>query len=215
MKIIKYYLLKNIIKESGEIMQEHKHHAKSSIKFLDSDEILSQLNLKGDEVFMDAGCGDGHIAIKALKDYIPNGLAYAVDSYGPSIEELEEYKAENNLENLINIKADITQDITQIKDNSVDMIFMLNVAHGFKSSGNMDDVIEKLLRILKDNGKIAIVEFRPIEWSFGPPVEIKCSPSELEELFKKHGLKKVHLNENMGQKSSEGNSHYMIIFEKE
>ena len=37
----------------------------------------------------------------------------------------------------------------------------------------------------------------------------------LEELFSKHGLKKVHLNEQMGQKSPDGNSHYMIIFEKE
>ena len=31
---------------------EHKHHGKSSAKFLDSDEILSELDLKGDEVFM-------------------------------------------------------------------------------------------------------------------------------------------------------------------
>ena len=130
-------------------MQEHKHHAKSSIKFLDSDEILSRLNLKGDEVFMDAECGDGHIAIKAIEDYLPDGCAYAVDNYPPSIEELEGYKSENNLENLINVKADITCDISQIKDDAIDMIFMLNVVHGFKASGNMDDVIEKLLRILK------------------------------------------------------------------
>lgn len=71
---------------------EHKHHAKSSINFLDSDEILEKLNLKGSEVFMDAGCGDGHIAIKALNDYLPNGMAYAVDNYDISIKELEEYK---------------------------------------------------------------------------------------------------------------------------
>ena len=196
-------------------MQEHKHHAKSSIKFLDSDEILSQLGLKGDEVFMDAGCGDGHIAIKALKDYLPDGLAYAVDSYEPSIEELDEYKAENKIENLINIKADITQDVVQIKDDAVDMIFMLNVVHGFKSSGNMGDVIEKLLRILKDNGKIAIVEFRPVEWSFGPPVEIKYAPSELEAIFDEYGFKQIYLNEELGLDGPEGKSHYLIIFERE
>ncbi len=196
-------------------MQEHKHHAKSSIKFLDSDEILSQLDLKSDEVFMDAGCGDGHIAIKAIQDYVPDGLAYAVDNYEPSIEELDEYKAKNNLENLINIKADITQDIVQIEDNAIDMIFMLNVVHGFKSSGNMGDVIEKLLRILKDNGKIALVEFRPIEWSFGPPVEIKYAPYELDEIFGKYGFKQIYLNEDLGLEGPEGKSHYLIIFERE
>lgn len=195
-------------------MQEHKHHAKSSVKFLDSDEILSQLNLNGNEVFMDAGCGDGHIAIKAIEDYILNGLAYAVDNYEPSIEELEKYKAENNIENLININADITQDIVQIDDDAVDMIFMLNVVHGFKASGNMDDVIDNLTRILKTDGKFAIVEFRPVEWSFGPSIEIKYAPDELESIFNNHGFKKIYLND-IGEDSSNGKSHYLIIFEKE
>ena len=194
---------------------EHKHHAKSSVNFLDSDEILEKLNLKGNEVFMDAGCGDGHIAIKALKDYLPDGMAYAVDNYDISINELEEYKKENNLENLINIHADLTEDIPQIEDNAVDLIFMLNVVHGFKASRNMDDVIEKLLRILKKQGRIAIVEFRPIEWTFGPPLEIKYAPGELEEIFNNHGFKKVYLNEELGQECLEEKSHYLIIFEKE
>ena len=193
---------------------EHKHHAKSSINFLDSDEILEKLNLKGSEVFMDAGCGDGHIAIKALNDYLPNGMAYAVDNYDISIKELEEYKQENNLDNLVNIQADLTEDIPQIGDNSIDIIFMLNVVHGFKASGNMGDVIEKLLRILKNDGKMAIVEFKPIEWIFGPPLEIKYAPNELEEIFKGFGFKKVYFSE-LGQEGLEEKSHYLIIFEKE
>lgn len=196
-------------------MHEHKHHAKSSVKFLDSDEILSQLNLRGDEAFMDAGCGDGHIAIKALEDYLPEGMAYAVDNYEPSIVELDEYKAENNLDNLINIKADITQDIAQIDDDAIDMIFMLNVVHGFKASENMDEVIRNFLRILKNDGKIAIVEFNPIEWSFGPPVEIKYAPSELGEIFDVYGFRQIYLNEEMGLDGPEGKSHYLIIFQKE
>lgn len=195
-------------------MQEHKHHAKSSIKFLDSDEILSQLDLCGSEVFMDAGCGDGHIAIRALEEFLPEGCAYAVDNYEPSIRQLNEYMAENSLENLIPLNADITQDIAEINDDSVDVIFMLNVAHGFKASQNMDEVIENLMRILKPDGKFAIVEFRPVEWSFGPPVEIKYAPEELEGIFNGHGFDKVYLND-IGEESSNGRSHYLIIFEKE
>ena len=194
---------------------EHKHHAKSSVNFLDSDEILEKLNLNGNEVFMDAGCGDGHIAIKALNDYLPNGLVYAIDNYDISIRELEDYKKENNLEKLITVQADLTKDIPQIDDDAIDMIFMLNVVHGFKASGNMDDVIEKLLRILKSDGKIAIVEFRPIDWIFGPPTEIKYAPDELEAIFNNHGFKKIYLNEELGQEGLEEKSHYLIIFEKE
>lgn len=194
---------------------EHKHHGKSSANFLDSDEILQELNLKGNETFMDLGCGDGYIALKAIRDYLPDGNVYAVDVYDVAIEELNVYKEENGIENLTNIEADVTKGICEVNDSSIDVILMLNVFHGFKDDETRDDVVKELSRLIKDDGRIAIMEFKPIEWSFGPPVEIKCSPSELEELFKKHGLKKVHLNENMGQKSSEGNSHYMIIFEKE
>lgn len=194
---------------------EHKHHGKSSANYLDSDEILSELNLKGDETFMDLGCGDGHIALKALKDYLPDGTVYAVDVYDVAIEELNALKEENNIENLINIEADVTEGICDVKDCSIDVILMLNVFHGFQDIETRNKVIKELSRLIKDDGRIAIMEFRPIDWSFGPPTEIKCSPNELEEIFSNHGLKKVHLNEDMGQKSSEGNSHYMIIFERE
>ena len=194
---------------------EHRHHGKSSANFLDSDEILGELNLGGDETFMDLGCGDGYIAIKAINDYLHEGTVYAVDVYDLAIEELDAYKDENNVENLINIEADVTKGISDVGDGKIDVILMLNVFHGFADVETRDKVIDELSRLINDNGRIAIMEFKPIEWSFGPPTEIKCSPVELEEIFSKHGLKKVHLNENMGQKSSEDTSHYMIIFEKE
>ncbi len=194
---------------------EHRHHGKSSANFLDSDEILGELNLGGDETFMDLGCGDGYIAIKAINDYLHEGTVYAVDVYDLAIKELDAYKDENNVENLINIEADVTEGILDVDDGKIDVILMLNVFHGFADVETRDKVIDELSRLINDNGRIAIMEFKPIEWSFGPPTEIKCSPVELEEIFSKHGLKKVHLNENMGQKSSEDTSHYMIIFEKE
>ena len=193
---------------------EHKHHAKSSLKFMGSEEVLDELNLKGNEVFMDAGCGDGHIAIKAAEDYIPDGTAYAVDNYEPSIEEINAYRQENNLENLKVIKADITRDIPQIGDGSVDMVFMFNVIHGFKASDNLDEVIESLLRIIRKDGKIAIVEFNPIDWPIGPPTEIKYAPEELEEIFDEYDFRKVYLNDSVGQEGPDGKSHYLIIFQR-
>ena len=196
-------------------IMEHRHHAKSSESFLDSDEILRELNFEGNETFMDAGCGDGHIAIKALKDYIPDGLAYAVDNYPPSIEELETYKKENDVESLIPVEADIAKGILDVDDGCIDILLMLNVFHGFKASGETDEVIEELKRLINSDGKIAVMDFKPIEMPKGPPLEIRSSPDELEEMFAKHGLNKVYLNEEIGEEIPEGRSHYLIIFEKE
>ena len=194
---------------------EHRHHGKSSEKFLDTDEILRQLDFKGDETFMDAGCGDGHISIRAIDEYLPDGCVYAIDFYKPSIEDLKAYKNENDIENLIPIEADITKTIHGVEDESVDVILLVNVIHGFNASGKMDDVIDEISRITKSGAKVAIVEFKPIETKYGPPVEIRFSPEEVKELFTKKGFKMAHLNEELGNDIPEGKSHFLIIFEKE
>lgn len=196
-------------------MNGHRAHGFSSVHFLDSDEIISELNLKGNETFMDAGCGDGHIAIKVVEEYLPDGTVYAVDVYDASIEDMEAYKAENNVENLINIEADITKGIPGVDDESIDVVLMVNVFHGFRASRTMDEVIDEFARIIKQDGKIAIMDYKAWDVPKGPPTAFRSSPEELEEVFVKHGLKMTHLNEEIGEDIPQGKSHYFIVFQKE
>ena len=193
----------------------HRAHGFSSAFFLDSDEIIQELNLKGTETIMDAGCGDGHNAIKILEDYNHKGLVYAVDVYDASIEDMEKYKSDNDVENLINIEADITEGIPGVDDGSVDIVLMVNVFHGFKASRKLDEATLELSRIVKQYGKIAIMDYKAWEVPNGPPTKIRSSPEDLEQLFKKHGLKMTYLNEEIGEDIPEGKSHFLIMFEKE
>jgi ubiquinone/menaquinone biosynthesis C-methylase UbiE len=100
-------------------------------------------------------------------------------------------------------------------DEAIDVILMLNVFHGFKASGEMDVVIEELKRMIKDEGKIAIMDFKAIDMAKGPSTDIKSTPDELEELFSNHNLKMIYLNEEIGEDIPEGKSHFIIIFEKD
>lgn len=194
---------------------EHRHHGKSSANFLDSDEILNELNLKGNETFLDAGCGDGYISKRAIEKYLPEGKVYAVDAYAESIRELQEYVDENNVKNLIPIEADITKTIPGVGDESVDVILMLNVFHGFKESSQKEDVINELKRITKSDGRIAIMDFKPIEMTKGPPLDIRISHVEMEKIFNGYGLKRDYLTVDIGEENPQGKSHYLIIFKKE
>ncbi len=128
---------------------------------------------------------------------------------------MNENKNKNNISNLINIQADITKDIPGINDESVDVILMINVFHGFKASDEMDEVALNLKKLLKTGGKLAIVDFKPIEMEFGPPMEIRCSHVEIENVFEKHGFEKEYLNVEIGEDTTEGKSHFLIMFEKE
>ncbi|WP_407453489.1 class I SAM-dependent methyltransferase [Methanobrevibacter sp.] len=192
----------------------HRAHGFSSALFLDSDEILAELDLKGDETFMDAGCGDGHIAIKLLEDYNHKGTVYAVDAYDASIEDMETYKQENNVENLINIEADITEGIFGVEDESIDLVLLVNVFHGFKASRKLDEAVLEFKRIIKKDGKIAIMDYKAWDVPKGPPTKMRSSPSDLEELFDKYGLKMTYLNEEIGEDIPQGKSHYLIMFQK-
>ena len=193
----------------------HRAHGFSSAFFLDDNEILDELNLDGSELIMDAGCGDGHISIKLLNEYITSGAVYAVDIYGASIEDMEKFKSENRIRNLINIQADITQKISEIDDETLDIILMVNVFHGFKASRKIDEAINELSRLIKKDGKIAIMDYKKWDVPKGPPTQFRSSPEELEEIFNKHDLKMTYLNEDIGEDIPEGKSHYLIIFEKE
>ena len=193
----------------------HRAHGFSSANFLDSDEIIKELKLNGDETFMDAGCGDGHNAIKILEDYNHKGTVYAVDIYDASIEDMETYKKENDVKNLINIEADITEGIPGVDDASVDVVLLVNVFHGFKASRKLDEAVLELSRIIKDDGKIAIMDYKAWDVPNGPPTKMRSSPDDLEKLFNVHGLKKVYLNEEIGEDIPQGKSHYLIMFKKE
>ena len=193
----------------------HRAHGFSSVHFLDSDEIIRELDLRGDEVFMDAGCGDGHNAIKILEDYNHKGLVYAVDVYDASIEDMQTYKDENDVENLINIEADITDGIPGVDDESVDVILMVNMFHGFKASRKLDEAVKELERIVKKDGKIAIMDYKAWDVPKGPPTKYRSSPQDLEMLFNKYGLNKIYLNEDIGEDIPEGKSHFLIMFGKE
>ena len=139
---------------------------------------------------------------------------YAVDIYDASIEDMETYKKENNVENLINIEADITEGIPGVEDASIDVVLLVNVFHGFKASRKLDEAVSELGRIVSDDGKIAIMDYKAWDVPNGPPTKMRSSPEDLEELFCKHGLKKIYLNEEIGEDIPEGKSHYLIMFEK-
>lgn len=190
----------------------HRIQGRSSEDFLDVVEILDELNLTGEENFMDAGCGDGHVSIKAL-EYIDSGNVYALDIFEPSVEDMKKYREENNVENLIPIVSDIADKI-DLDDDVLDVILMVNVFHGFKASRKMPAAIAELSRVIKDEGgRIAIMDYKKQDVKHGPPYAIRSSPDELKGEFEKQGLVMTYLNEEIGEDIPEGKSHYLIVFE--
>lgn len=192
----------------------HRIQGRSSESFVNAREVISKLNLSGNEVFLDAGCGDGHVAFEAYDMMNDDAVIYAVDIYEPSIIDLEKEVEKKKISRIVPVLSNIAGEIS-LPDNSIDMTIMINVFHGFVAQENVDEAIDELKRITKIGGKIAVMDYKKMKTRYGPPFFVRQSPEELEDLFKKHGLKMTQLNNNVGEPiGDELTSHYLVIFEK-
>ena len=191
----------------------HRIQGRSTESFLDARDVLSRLNLKGNEVFADIGCGDGHVAMEAYDMLDDDTTIYAVDIFEPSIEDMEKEVEEKGIKNIIPVQSDVSDHIA-IEDDAVDICLLINVFHHFVAMEKTDGAIEELKRIIKPEGKIAVMDYKKEDTGYGPPLRVKSTPEEMEEMFTKHGLKMVHLDNEAGEDLEHGKSHYIITFEK-
>lgn len=191
----------------------HRIQGRSTESFIDAGDVISRLNLKGNEVFMDAGCGDGHVAMEAYDMLGDDAIIYAVDVFEPSIEDMKKEVEDAGITNIIPIQSDISDHIT-IENDTVDVCLLINVFHHFVGVEKTDEAIEELKRVIKPDGKIAVMDYKKEDTGYGPPLRVKSTPEEMEEMFARHGLKMVQLDTEVGEDLEHGKSHYLITFQK-
>ena len=153
-----------------------KRKRKFSEGLLDNKTILKNLNIYAGDTILDAGCGNGYMAKIFSKLVGDTGKVYALDTDKVFIEIL---KKEIIGSNIIAIVGDITTR-TELKDNSIDLVYLSTVFHIF-STPQISGFIEEIERIMKPKSKLAIVNIKKEYTSFGPPLEMRSSPEELRQ----------------------------------
>ncbi len=156
--------------------KKHHHKGRSSESHLNRDIVLKELNIRSGQTILDAGCGSGYMSKEFSKMLNNTGRVYALDPDNDGINRLKEETKGTNIETIV---GDITRR-TQIKDSSVDLIYLSTVFHGF-SKDEIDGFQKEVKRLLKPDAVLAIVEFKKIETPFGPPLDIRFSPEELKK----------------------------------
>jgi ubiquinone/menaquinone biosynthesis C-methylase UbiE len=81
-----------------------------------------------------------------------------------------------------------------IQPSSVDLMYLSAVVHGF-SPQKMQDLSKEAQRILKPNAVLAIVEIDKKETPFGPPLDIRFSPEELQDIIPLVSLNTIQVGE--------------------
>ncbi|WP_020475295.1 class I SAM-dependent methyltransferase [Zavarzinella formosa] len=117
--------------------------------------LLEELKIREGDVVADIGAGSGYYSFKMAKLVGPKGKVLAVDIQPEMLDIIKEKSKKEevtNVEPVLGGEAD-----PKLKDDSVDMILMVDVYHEFAQPHEMT---EKMVKALKPGGRLVFVEFR-------------------------------------------------------
>ena len=113
------------------------------------------LKLKNGDVVADIGAGSGYHTFRMAKLVGPKGKVLAVDIQKEMLDIIRGRMKKdkiNNVEPILGAEAD-----PKLKENSVDLILLVDVYHEFDYPYEMT---EKMIKALKPGGRLVFVEFR-------------------------------------------------------
>jgi ubiquinone/menaquinone biosynthesis C-methylase UbiE len=140
-----------------------------------AEEIVERASPNEDEICADLGAGTGYVAIplsKMVKAVI------ALDSQREMLDALNasvDPKESGNIWPLIGELPELP-----LADGSVDRIFLVNVLHEFE---DRDRMIAEIRRVLREGGRLSLVDFQKRQTSFGPPVSERIDIGDIESTF--------------------------------
>ncbi len=141
-------------------------------------------------VFVDIGVGTGYFAIPVAKKF-PNAKVIGADIQPEMLEILRE---KINQENLKNVKPILSyENKIPIKDKIGDRILVANVFHELHQPRYF---LNEIKRILKGNGKLIIIDWKPIETEEGPPLHERLKPEDVVKELEKEEFEVLEVDEN-------------------
>lgn len=160
---------------------------------------LKRIGFKENMILCDIGAGTGVFSFPAAK--ISSNYIYSLEKSDDMIEILNERIIDKNIKNIKVKKVD--SDILPLDDNTCDIVMMVTSLHHIEDKESM---IEEIKRILKENGRLSIIEFYKKKTSFGPSVDHRISQEEVEIVVNDKGL-------NMVDRFSMGDNFYCFVYE--
>jgi len=179
---------------------------KSSFALIDSAKFFRELDLKKGITFLDLACGWGTYALAVSEIIGPTGRVYAVDLWEEGILSLKSKTVSKGIQNITALVSDASHPIP-IERASVDVCLMATVLHDFIGDHVERGVMKEIVRVIKPEGILAILEYKKTDGPPGPPKSVRLSPQEVDKFLLPYGFKQQRVTE-------VGPDHYLQIFIK-
>jgi ubiquinone/menaquinone biosynthesis C-methylase UbiE len=154
-------------------------------RFLPPEEILRSFSLSDGEEMVDIGAGIGYFTIPASVIVGPEGRVIALDVAPEMVEELRRRISEAGLRN---VEVSLIKGYgLGLKPGSADFALLSTMLHEVEDPCRM---LTEVSRLLRDGGRIGIVEWRPANEAQGPGPSNseRIAPLSLMSLLEKTGF---------------------------
>lgn len=174
--------------------QEPHGAGRSSFEFVDFELVLQALSLTQSTVFLDLGCGRGNYTIPVAESIGPRGKVYGVDAWQEGLDDLGSRAAAKGISNIETLHANLNG-LIPVKDGTVDICFMATVLHDLLREGSGEAAINEIVKVLRPDGRFCIIEFKKVEDGPGPPLGVRLSPEETENVITPFGFIKDRITD--------------------
>ena len=144
-------------------------------------ETLERIGLQENDVLSDIGAGSGVFTIPAAKMIRNTVLALEIQEELLAL--IAEKAQSEGLRNIELIK--VSDNNLPVRDNSVDIVLLVTVLHEITEPAVF---LEEVKRLLKNRGKLAVIEFHKRQTPMGPPLAQRLSREEVKELLSQRGF---------------------------
>ena len=165
------------------------------------DFVWEKLNIETPGVFVEIGAGTAFFSVAFLQKFKTSQI-YACDLSDIMIEWIEE-NISPQYPNIIPIKTE--EYSVPLADGIADMVFMINQHHELE---NPSLTVQEASRILKQDGKIFIADWKKEEMAEGPPLEIRCLPEQVKDELVNVGFSQVTIYNDLQK-------HFLLVGQKD
>ncbi len=138
------------------------------------DLIWNALELADPETLVDIGAGTGFFAIPFSRRI--RGKVYACDISEELLSWLGEHLPEDVREKVVPIRME--EDSVPLPDGIADLVFMVNLHHELENPGG---IFREAARLLKQGGKVAVIDWKKEKTGEGPPVEVRMTEDAIRK----------------------------------
>ncbi|MCF6139391.1 class I SAM-dependent methyltransferase [Pseudalkalibacillus berkeleyi] len=158
-------------------------------KLLPPDEIISSIEINKGDVIADLGAGNGYFTVPFAK---ASQKVFALDIEPKMLDLLKEYADQENTSNIEYVVSGVEE--INIDSDKVDLAFIAFVIHEVE---HIEKALSEVKRILKPDGKLVVLEWKPLENpKMGPPSHERISSEKLSDILNRNGFRSSIILEN-------------------